>query len=195
MHMAYINDNDVVENVIVVPDMTEAAAQVYCRSVLGLPGEWIQTSYNANPIDGEDRGPFAGIGFTWDRIERKFLKPIPPKPYPQWVLVGRDWQPPTPQPSPAHEWDGPLGQWVDGSGKMAPGEFVLRFSATEQPRIRYSDNPKVRAVYDLVMASPFVRPKSPVTIQAMAILKAEGMLDHATRDIEILDYENPSPPT
>jgi hypothetical protein len=31
-----------------------------------LTGEWVQTSYNNNPIEGASRGKYAGIGDTWN---------------------------------------------------------------------------------------------------------------------------------
>jgi len=66
-HFARI-DGGIVREVIVVhnndaPD--EASGQAFIAS-LGLAGVWVQTSYNGNPIDGQDRGPFAGIGDSWD---------------------------------------------------------------------------------------------------------------------------------
>lgn len=32
----------------------------------GSPDDYVQTSYNGNPVDDEDRGPYAGIGYAWD---------------------------------------------------------------------------------------------------------------------------------
>lgn len=67
-HFAKV-DNGVVTQVIVINNETlnnaefpesEPIGQEFIAS-LGLNGEWIQTSYNAN-----FRGAYAGIGFTWD---------------------------------------------------------------------------------------------------------------------------------
>lgn len=66
-HFARI-ENGIVREVIVVSNddaPTEAAGKTFITS-LGLPGEWIQTSYNSNPIEGQDRGKYAGIGDEWD---------------------------------------------------------------------------------------------------------------------------------
>ncbi len=60
--------NGVVDQVIVVSNddaPTEAAGQAFIAAI-GLDGEWIQTSYNNNPIEGQDRGKYAGIGDLWD---------------------------------------------------------------------------------------------------------------------------------
>jgi len=66
-HFAKI-ENGVVQTVIVVSNddaPTEAAGQAFIASV-GLDGEWVQTSYNNNPVEGASRGKYAGIGDLWD---------------------------------------------------------------------------------------------------------------------------------
>jgi hypothetical protein len=66
-HFAKI-ENGVVREVIVVGNdnaPTEAAGQAFIASI-GLDGEWVQTSYNNNPVEGASRGKYAGIGDLWD---------------------------------------------------------------------------------------------------------------------------------
>ena len=66
-HFARI-ENGIVREVIVVGNddaPTEAAGQAFIASI-GLTGEWVQTSYNNNPIEGKSRGKYAGIGDLWD---------------------------------------------------------------------------------------------------------------------------------
>lgn len=66
-HFAKVT-NGIVETVIVVSNEnapTEASGKAFIAS-LGLSGEWIQTSYNSNAIEGQDRGKYAGIGDRWD---------------------------------------------------------------------------------------------------------------------------------
>ena len=78
-HFAKI-ENDKVINVIVVSNddaPTEVAGQEFIAS-LGLAGEWVQTSYNNNPIEGASRGKYAGIGDTWNGTE--FIAPEPVEP-------------------------------------------------------------------------------------------------------------------
>jgi hypothetical protein len=73
-HFAKV-ENDIVREVIVVGNddaPTEAAGKAFIASI-GLAGEWVQTSYNANPIEGQDRGKYAGIGDVWDGS--KFVAP------------------------------------------------------------------------------------------------------------------------
>lgn len=85
--MAYFAqvENGVVLQVIAVsnndapdpaPEHSEPLGQAFIASI-GLPGTWIQTSYNAN-----FRGHFAGIGFLWDG--ENFIPP-PPEPEPDVV--------------------------------------------------------------------------------------------------------------
>ena len=67
-HFAQVNDNGTVTRVIVISNddaPTEAAGQAFIASI-GLEGEWVQTSYNNNPVEGQDRGKYAGIGDLWD---------------------------------------------------------------------------------------------------------------------------------
>lgn len=66
-HFARI-ENGIVREVIVVGNddaPTEAAGQAFIASI-GLAGEWVQTSYNNNPVEGASRGKYAGIGDIWD---------------------------------------------------------------------------------------------------------------------------------
>lgn len=73
-HFAQIMDGRVVNVIVVGNDdaPTEADGKNFIAS-LGLSGEWIQTSYNSNPIEGQDRGKFAGINDVWDG--QKFSSP------------------------------------------------------------------------------------------------------------------------
>jgi len=68
-HFAKIENGNVTQVIVVGNDdaPTEAAGQAFIASI-GLDGEWVQTSYNSNPV-GEpptDRGKYAGIGDLWD---------------------------------------------------------------------------------------------------------------------------------
>ena len=66
-HFARV-ENGVVREVIVVSNddaPTEAAGKAFIASI-GLSGEWVQTSYNNNPVEGASRGKYAGIGDLWD---------------------------------------------------------------------------------------------------------------------------------
>jgi len=88
---------------------TEADGKAFIAS-LGLAGEWVQTSFNNNPIEGASRKKYAGIGDTWNGTVF-----IAPQPYPSWTLDGNhDWQPPTPYPSDGgfYRWNEAELEWV-----------------------------------------------------------------------------------
>ena len=77
-HFAKI-ENGVVREIIVVSNndaSTESDGKAFIAS-LGLSGEWVQTSYNNNPIEGASRGKYAGIGDTWNGTE--FVSPVVPE--------------------------------------------------------------------------------------------------------------------
>ena len=74
-HFAQVK-NGIVQQVIVVSNddaPTEAAGKAFIASI-GFDGEWIQTSYNANPVEGQHRGKYAGIGDLWDGS--RFSSPV-----------------------------------------------------------------------------------------------------------------------
>jgi len=80
-HFAELNSENVVLRVIVISDTdcpdpapdNEAAGQAFIADVLKLAGEWKQTSYNGN-----FRGTYAGIGYTYDPDLDEFVAPVQP---------------------------------------------------------------------------------------------------------------------
>jgi len=80
-HFARI-DNNIVQQVIVISDNdapdpapdNEAQGQAFIANVLGLAGTWKQTSYNGN-----FRGTYAGIGYTYDPAIDEFVPPPEPE--------------------------------------------------------------------------------------------------------------------
>lgn len=75
-HAAKLNNDNIVEQVIVIPDNldeteSDTAVQAYCNSI-GLAGTWIRTSYNASI-----RGKYAGIGDKYDPELDEFVSPVP----------------------------------------------------------------------------------------------------------------------
>lgn len=109
-HYAFLDDNNIVTEVIVGIDETEL--------IKGLtPEQWygnfrgqrcVRTSYNGNI-----RYNYAGIGYTYDEQRDAF---IPPKPFPSWVLdeATCQWQAPVPMPSEGFwAWDESEGAWTE----------------------------------------------------------------------------------
>lgn len=83
--MAYFaeldNDNKVLRVISVSNDVcgeptldfpdTEAAGRAFIANTLKLGGVWKQTSYNGN-----FRGTYAGVGFTYDADNDVFVAPV-----------------------------------------------------------------------------------------------------------------------
>lgn len=107
-HYAFLNDDNIVTEVIVGIDETEL---IEGKS----PEEWygefrgqkcVRTSYN-----GKIRGVYAGIGYFYNEAEDIF---VVPQPYPSWSRNGSYWQSPVPYPSDGelYLWDEEAGDWV-----------------------------------------------------------------------------------
>ena len=109
-HYAFLDDNNIVTEVIVGIDETETIEGL-------LPETWygnfraqicVRTSYN-----GKIRKQFAGKGFSYDPIADVF---IAIQPYASWVLNDKhDWQAPiaTPIDDKFYAWDEELLTWVE----------------------------------------------------------------------------------
>lgn len=112
-HYAFLDDNNVVTQVIVGVDEWEERNgitdwEAYYAERKGQ--RCVRTSYNGNI-----RKNYAGIGFTYDDDRDAF---IPPKPYPSWLLDEDtcQWQPPIPYPESQtgdiYDWDEEAADWV-----------------------------------------------------------------------------------
>ena len=108
-HYAFLDDNNVVTEVITGIDETEL--------IEGLsPEEWYgnfrgqvckRTSYNHNI-----RKQYAGVGYTYDAVADVFIRP---QPYASWRLdENHDWQAPVPYPDDEgiFVWDEANQDWV-----------------------------------------------------------------------------------
>ncbi len=114
-HYAWINADNIVINVSVGVDetvtqqgvggSTEAWEQFYTAAV-NQEGVYLKrTSYNGNI-----RGRYAGIGYTYDPDADVF---VAPQPFGSWTLnSNHDWQPPTPKPEGDHYWNEEELEWV-----------------------------------------------------------------------------------
>lgn len=106
-HFAKINADNIVENVLVVPDEQEHRGKEYLNE-LGIEGRWIQTSYNS-----KIRKKFAGIGDEYLEKEDAFRSSTP---FPSWVWNEKSWvwEAPTPKPEDGnrYEWDEDSTSWI-----------------------------------------------------------------------------------
>ena len=112
-HYAFINDNDIVTEVIVGidEDSTDTLPEGYTSwedwYLTQRPGASAckRTSYNTIANTHSDggtafRGNYAGIGYTWDETNDVFY---PPQPYGSWTLSS-DWV-----------WEAPISYPDDGN--------------------------------------------------------------------------------
>ena len=119
-HYAFIDSDNVVVKVITGVDetvtqldngvevggSTEAWEQFYENQLWHSGLRCKRTSYNGNI-----RGKYASIGYTYDAESDVF---IAPQPYPSWILdENYNWQPPTPRPEGNYSWFEPNKQWVE----------------------------------------------------------------------------------
>jgi hypothetical protein len=106
-YFAQINSNNVVVQVLAVPNNQEHRGQDFLANDLQLGGTWIQTSYNHRI-----RKQYAGIGYTYDSLNDVF---IVPQPFASWSLDENfDWQPPTPRPQEGlWRWNEATLSWVE----------------------------------------------------------------------------------
>jgi hypothetical protein len=106
-HYAFLNENNIVTEVIVGIDESQLIEGLDPETWYGNFREQAckRTSYNGNI-----RGTFAGIGFTYNKQEDIF---IAPQPYPSWNRVGSFWESPIPYPQDGkqYEWNEEIGSW------------------------------------------------------------------------------------
>jgi len=108
-HYAFLNENNVVTEVIVGKDETDLSHdwEQYYGEIRNQVCK--RTSYNGNI-----RKNYAGIGYTYDSIRDAF---IPPKPYPSWIMSEETclWSAPTPMPTDGkrYSWNEATLAWVE----------------------------------------------------------------------------------
>ena len=113
-HYAFLDENNIVTEVIVGIDETEL--------IEGLdPETWYanfrgqtckRTSYSSSI-----RFNYAGVGYTYDPIDDAF---IAPKPYPSWILNNaKQWNAPVdyPDDEKVYYWNEELGEWHEADPK------------------------------------------------------------------------------
>lgn len=116
-HFAKINENNIVEEVIVIPNEQEHRGQEFINQDLGILGTWIQCSYNTikgkHTKDGTPlRGNYAGQGFIYNPDLDVFYRP---KPYESWHFDEEifDWVAPIPKPEGLYNWNEEIQNWIE----------------------------------------------------------------------------------
>ena len=111
-HYAFLDENNIVTEVIVGIDETELIEGLDTETWYGnFRGQVCKrTSYNNNI-----RKQYAGIGYTYDSTADVF---IAPQPYSSWLLDDNfDWQPPTPKPTEGSwNWNEETLSWIEVGG-------------------------------------------------------------------------------
>jgi len=109
-HYAFLDENNIVTEVIVGIDETETIEgldpEIWYGNFRGQTCK--RTSYNNNV-----RGTYAGIGYLYDADEDIFISP---KPFPSWTRSGSFWEAPTPMPTTEgkfYEWSEDDLSWVE----------------------------------------------------------------------------------
>lgn len=108
-HYAFLDENNIVTEVIVGIDETELIEGIDPETWYGnFRGQTCKrTSYN-----GKIRGKYAGVGYTYNAEEDIFISP---QPFASWSRVGSGWQPPKPYPegNKPYQWDEATLDWVE----------------------------------------------------------------------------------
>ena len=108
-HYAFLDENNLVTEVIVGVDETELIEGLDTETWYGnFKGQTCKrTSYNS-----KIRGTYAGIGFTYNPDEDIF---VTPQPYPSWIRSGSIWNPPIPHPfdGKRYLWDEDTVNWIE----------------------------------------------------------------------------------
>jgi hypothetical protein len=110
-HYAFLNENNIVTEVITGIDETELIEGLHPEIWYGnfRNQTCTRTSYNGNY-----RKNYAGIGYTYDPERDAF---IAPKPFTKWVLNEETciWEAPTPYPTDdkSYVWNDNRGEWEE----------------------------------------------------------------------------------
>jgi hypothetical protein len=110
-HFAKVLDGKVTQVIVAEPEFFQTFVD-------SSPGEWIQTSYNTHgnqhPEGRPLRGNYAGIGYTYDRINDVFYAA---QPYASWILDQTTWTWKAPVAMPTdgkqYKWDEATTNWVE----------------------------------------------------------------------------------
>jgi hypothetical protein len=126
-HYAFLDENNIVTQVIVGIDETELIEGLDTETWYGnFRGQkCVRTSYNRNI-----RKNYAGIGFTYDETRDAFVEP---KPFDSWILNEEtaQWKAPVSYPT-----DGKFYQWSENDLMWV--EVVL---ASDEPTVTTEQEP------------------------------------------------------
>lgn len=102
-HYAFLDDNNIVTEVIVGRNEDEIVDGI--SDWEAHYGEFRGQRCKRTSYNGNIRGTYAGIGYSYNDAEDIF---IAPQPFPSWTRNGSFWEAPTPMPT-----DGQMYRWVE----------------------------------------------------------------------------------
>jgi hypothetical protein len=109
-HYAFLDDNNIVTEVIVGIDETEL---IEGKDPETWYGEFRGQTCKRTSYNGNYRKNYAGIGFSYDETLDAFISP---QPYPSWILNEEtaQWGAPIPYPEGGlmYFWDEEIVDWV-----------------------------------------------------------------------------------
>jgi hypothetical protein len=108
-HYAFLDENNIVTEVIVGTDETEL---IEGKDPETWYGEFRGQTCKRTSYNGNIRKNYAGIGFTYDAAIDAF---VPPKPFDSWVLdeATAQWQAPVSMPEGNYRWDEESVSWLE----------------------------------------------------------------------------------
>ena len=109
-HYAFLNESNIVTEVIVGIDETEL---IEGKSTEEWYGEFRGQVCKRTSYNGNYRKNYAGLDYKYDEELDAF---IPPKPYNSWILNKETalWEAPVPYPEEGlHKWDEENTSWVE----------------------------------------------------------------------------------
>jgi hypothetical protein len=108
-HYAFLDENNIVTEVITGIDETDLIEGLDTETWYGnFRGQTCKrTSYNGNM-----RGIYAGIGYSYNEEEDIF---VTPQPYPSWTRNGSGWKAPVERPTDEnmYTWNEETLSWVE----------------------------------------------------------------------------------
>jgi hypothetical protein len=108
-HYAFLNDDNIVTEVITGIDETELIEGLDPETWYGnFRGQVCKrTSYNNNI-----RGTYAGVGYSYNEAEDIFIQP---QPFASWLRNGSIWEPPISYPTDGknYYWDETAINWIE----------------------------------------------------------------------------------
>lgn len=108
-HYAFLDENNIVTEVIVGTDETE---QIEGKDPETWYAEFRNQACKRTSYNGNIRKNYAGIGYAYDAALDAF---IPPKPFASWVLdeATATWKAPVAMPEGNYRWDEETFSWLE----------------------------------------------------------------------------------